>query len=145
MLNAALLMGRLTHDPELRATPNNNHVCSFSIAVERDIKGPNGEKGTDFLDIVTWGKTAEAVSRYFTKGRMIAVKGRIQTRSYEDKQGNKRKAVEVVAESVWFCGDKPANQQQQQSAPPAFDPNAYGGGNGFAAMDGNFDDSDLPF
>ena len=138
MLNKAILMGRLTADPELRSTPQNKTVTSFTIACERDFKGPNGERQTDFLDIVAWGKTAEFVSRYFSKGQLVAVAGRIQTRTWEDKQGNKRKSVEIVAEEVHFAEPKRDNTNTM----PTFDPNNYGG-NAFAVMSG--DDSDNPF
>ena len=106
MLNKAILMGRLSADPELRQTPNNKSVCSFTIAINRGFAKQGEEQQTDWIDIVAWGKTAEFVSKYFTKGQLIAVAGRIQTRSYEDKQGNKRKAVEVVAEEVHFAEPK---------------------------------------
>lgn len=105
-LNRVAIMGRLTRDPELRSTQSGTAVTSFSIAVDRDFKGKDGEKEADFLDIVAWRSTAEFVSRYFTKGNMIAVDGRLQTRSYEDKDGNKRKAVEIVADSVYFGSSK---------------------------------------
>lgn len=137
MLNKVILMGRLTKDPELRSTPQNKTVTSFSIACERDFKDPNGERQTDFLDIVAWGKTAEFVSRYFTKGQLVAVTGRIQTRTWTDKQENKRKSVEVVAEEVHF-----AEPKRDNATMPTFDPNNYGG-NAFAMMSG--DDSDNPF
>ena len=97
MLNKAILMGRLVADPELRRTPNNNSVTSFTLAVNRSYVRQGEQPQTDFLDIVAWGKTAEFVSRYFVKGQLVAVAGRIQTRTWEDKQGNKGKSVEVVA------------------------------------------------
>ena len=107
MLNNFTLMGRLTHDPELRRTQSNKAVASFSIAVERDFNDPTtGEKATDFIDLVAWGNTAEFLGKYFPKGRMICVKGRLQTRTWEDRDGNKRKAVEVVAEHVYFADSK---------------------------------------
>ena len=93
MLNKAILMGRLVADPELRRTPNNNSVTSFTLAVNRSYVRQGEQPQTDFLDIVAWGKTAEFVSRYFVKGQLVAVAGRIQTRTWEDKQGNKRKSV----------------------------------------------------
>lgn len=98
MLNHITLMGRLTKDPELRYTQTNTPVASFTIAVDRDF----GEKQTDFISIVAWKKTAEFVDKYFHKGSMIALSGRLQIRSYEDKDGNKRTAAEVVAYSVYF-------------------------------------------
>ena len=106
MLNKVILMGRLTRDPELKHTDKNTAVCNFTLAVNRDYS-PSGETPqTDFIDIVTWTKTAEFVSKYFTKGQLVAVTGRLQTRNWEDKQGNKRVAVEVNAEEVHFAEPK---------------------------------------
>lgn len=101
MLNHITIMGRLTRDPELRYTDSKIPVASFTLAVERDYSS-NGNKETDFIDCVAWRNTAEFVSKYFTKGRMMAVSGRIQTREWTDKNGNKRRATEVQAESVYF-------------------------------------------
>ena len=106
MLNKIILMGRLTRDPELRRTGSGTAVTSFSLAVDRDFKSQGGEKETDFIDIVAWRSTAEFVSKYFRRGSMIAIQGSIQTRMYEDKNGNKRKAVEIVADNASFCGSK---------------------------------------
>jgi single-strand binding protein len=106
MLNRVNLMGRLVADPDLRQTPNGVSVTSFRIAVDRDYS-KDGKQQTDFIDIVAWRQTADFVARYFAKGRMIAVDGAIQTRNYKDKQGNKRTAVEVVADSVYFADSKP--------------------------------------
>ena len=106
MLNVAVIMGRLVADPELRHTPNDIPVCSFRVAVDRNYSGRSGEGQTDFIDVVAWRSTAEFLCKYFTKGQMIAVNGSIQTRSYEDKMGNKRTAVEIVADNVSFCGSK---------------------------------------
>ena len=107
MLNHITIMGRLTRDPELRHTQAGVPVASFSIACDRDFKDKaTGERATDFIDIVAWRGTAEFVCRYFTKGQMMAVDGSIQTRMYEDKQGNKRKAVEIQANNVSFTGSK---------------------------------------
>ena len=103
MLNKAILMGRLTADPELRHTQSNIPVTSFTLAVERRY---GQDKQTDFLDIVAWRNTAEFVSKWFRKGMLVAVSGRIQTRSWEDAQGNKHKAVEVVADEVFFAQNK---------------------------------------
>ena len=123
MLNKAILMGRLVADPELRRTPNNNSVTSFTLAVNRSFTRQGEQPQTDFIDIVAWGKTAEFVSRYFVKGQQVAVAGRIQTRMWEDKQGNKRKSVEVVAEEVHFAEPKRDNRQVPAAAPSApFDP-----------------------
>ena len=107
MINKAILMGRLTADPELRTTPNGFSVVSFSIAVNRSYAQKNGERLTDFINIVAWRNTAEFINKYFTKGRMIIIEGSIQTRNYEDKNGNKRTAFEVVADSAHFGESKP--------------------------------------
>lgn len=106
MLNHIVLMGRLTRDPELRRTQSGIAVASFTLAVDRDFKAENGERETDFIDITAWRSTAEFVSRYFTKGRMAVVSGRLQIRSYTDRDGNKRKAAEVVADNVYFGDSK---------------------------------------
>lgn len=105
MLNTAIIMGRLTADPELRTTQTGLSVTSFTVAVDRNYKSGD-ERQTDFINVVAWRGTADFVSRYFKKGQMIAVQGSIQTRSYEDKNGNKRTAVEIVADNVSFCGSK---------------------------------------
>jgi single-strand DNA-binding protein len=107
MLNYCVLMGRLTRDPELRKTGSGVSVTSFSLAVDRDFKGQNGEKETDFIDIVAWKNTAEFVSKYFSKGRMAVVEGRLQIREWE-KDGQKRRTAEVVAENVYFGDSKPS-------------------------------------
>ena len=133
MLNKAILMGRLCADPELRSTNSGTPVCTLTLAVDRRGK----DDGTDFIEVVAWSKTAEFVSKYFTKGQLMAVAGRIQTRNYEDKQGNKRKAVEVVADEVHF-----AESKKQNNNPEIGDPMAALGG-GFDAMPGEPDD--LPF
>ncbi len=106
MLNCAVIMGRLTADPELRTTNNGTSVTSFTVAVDRSFVRPGEERQTDFINVVAWRQSAEFVSRYFHKGSMIAVQGAIQTRNYEDKNGNRRTAVEIVAERVSFCGSK---------------------------------------
>ena len=113
MLNKIIIMGRLTRDPELRRTGSGTAVTSFSLAVDRDFKSQSGEKETDFIDVVAWRQTAEFVSKYFSKGKMIIVEGSIQTRSYEDRNGNKRRAVEVVADNVQFGESKSAGGSQQ--------------------------------
>ena len=101
MLNHIVLMGRLTRDPELRYTGSNIPVASFSVAVDRDFgRGENGEKQTDFINVSAWRQTGEFVSKYFTKGSMIVVSGRLQMRDYTDRDGNRRTAAEVVAENV---------------------------------------------
>lgn len=107
MLNKAFLMGRLTRDPELRHTTTGTPVANFSIAVDRDFKDrTTGERSTDFLDVVVWRQTAEFVAQNFTKGRMIVVEGRIQTRSWTANDGTKRTAVEIVADQVYFADSK---------------------------------------
>ena len=119
MLNRIVLMGRLTRDPELRHTGNGTAVASFSLAVDRDFKSQGGEKETDFIDIVAWRNTAEFVSKYFTKGRMAVVEGRLQLRDWTDKDGGKRRSAEVVAEHVYFGDSKPRAESDTPSAPPA--------------------------
>lgn len=145
MLNTCILMGRLTADPELRTTQTGKSVASFSLAVDRDFQ-QNGEKQADFISVVAWGKTAEFIDKYFCKGRMIAVVGRIQTRTYTDKDGNKRKAVEVVADKVSFTGEKAESTAGREAPKESKDsPAAYESGNlseGFEALS---DDEDLPF
>ena len=106
MLNKIILMGRLTRDPELRQTQSGTKVASFSLAVDRDFKNGDGEKETDFIDIVAWRNTAEFVSKYFSKGRMAVVEGRLQIRDWTDRDGGKRRSAEVVAENVYFCDSK---------------------------------------
>ena len=107
MLNHIVLMGRLTRDPELRRTGSGIAVASFTLAVDRDFGSKeSGEKETDFIDIVAWRSTAEFVSKYFTKGRMAVVSGRLQIRNWNDKDGNKRRSAEVVADNVYFGDSK---------------------------------------
>ena len=103
MLNKIILMGRLTRDPELRHTQSGVSVASFTLAVDRDFKDRStGEKSTDFIDVVAWRQTGEFVSKFFTKGRMAVVEGRLQIRDWTDKEGNKRRTAEVVADNVYF-------------------------------------------
>ena len=106
MLNKITLMGRLTRDPELRRTQSSTAVTSFSLAVDRDFKSQSGEKETDFIDVVAWRSTAEFVSKYFTKGRMAVVEGRLQIRDWTDRDGGKRRSAEVVADNVYFGDSK---------------------------------------
>ena len=106
MLNHIVIMGRLTADPELKRTPNNVAVTTFTLAVERDFKTQDGSKETDFFSIVAWRNTAEFVSKYFSKGRMAAVEGRLQTRKYQDKDGNSRTVTEILADNVYFGDSK---------------------------------------
>lgn len=109
MLNTVHLLGRLVADPELRRTQSGIPVCSFRIAVDRDFLS-NGTRETDFLDVVAWRSTAEFVSRYFAKGRMAVINGRLQTRQWTDREGKNRVSVETVAESVYFGDSKPAER-----------------------------------
>ena len=125
MLNHITIMGRLVRDPELRRTGSGVAVASFTVAVDRDFGGRDGgEKETDFIDCVAWRQTGEFVSKYFTKGRMIVVSGRLQIRSWTDKDGNKRRTAEVVADNCYF-GDSKRDDQGGSS----FGGNAYGGSN----------------
>ena len=114
MLNVVAIMGRLVADPELRTTTQGHSVCSFRIACDRSYVQQGQERQADFIDIVAWRQQADFVSKYFQKGSMIAVEGSLQTRNYQDKQGNKRTAVEVVANNISFAG---AKRQDGQSAP----------------------------
>ena len=149
MLNKIILMGRLTRDPELRRTGSGTAVTSFSLAVDRDFKSQGGEKETDFIDIVAWRNTAEFVSKYFTKGRMAVVEGRLQIRSYTDKDGNNRRAAEVVADNVYF-GDSKRDGAGDYGAAPSYSTPSYaapvapmGGHSDFAEI--GEEDGELPF
>ena len=131
MLNHITIMGRLTRDPELRRTGSGIAVASFTLAVDRDFSPKDGgERETDFIDCVAWRQTGEFVSKYFTKGRMAVVSGRLQIRNWNDKDGNKRRSAEVVADNVYF-GDSKRDDQVGGS----FGGNAYGGsyGGGYGA------------
>lgn len=145
MLNVVVLTGRLTADPELKTTANGISVCSFSIAVERRYK-QGEERQADFINIVTWRGSAEFVSKYFKKGQMIAIRGSIQTRKYQDKDGNNRTAFEIVADDVQFADFGKRDDSTVPDVDPANDPlpefaNSI---NQFEEM-GDCDDSDLPF
>lgn len=143
MLNVVSLMGRLTADPELRRTPSDISVTTITIAVDRDYVRQGEERQTDFITVVCWRQAAELVCKYFKKGDMIAVNGRIQTRKYEDNQGNKRTAFEIVADAVHFTGskrDSGSNLSPRNDAPPA--PSFEAGSNDFEIL-GN--DDDMPF
>lgn len=139
MLNRIVLMGRLTSDPELRRTGSGTAVSSFSIAVDRDFKGQSGEKETDFIDIVAWRNTAEFVSKYFTKGRMAVVEGRLQIRDWKDKEGNNRRSAEVVADNVYF-GD---SKRDGDAAGGSYTAAQTAQSGGFNEIDE--DDGELPF
>lgn len=145
MLNHITIMGRLTKDIELRRTQSGHAVASFALACDRDFTGKDSEKETDFVDCVAWRGTAEFVSKYFSKGRMAVVSGRLQTRSYTDKDGNKRKAVEIVADNVYFADSKKdADNSSSDATPAAAAPaSAPAAGNNFAYM--TDDDAELPF
>ena len=123
MLNHITIMGRLTRDPELRRTGSGVAVASFTVAVDRDFTQQGQEKETDFIDCVAWRQTGEFVSKYFTKGRMIVVSGRLQIRSWTDKDGNKRRTAEIVAEHCYFGDSKSDGNQGGHSAPA---PSSYG-------------------
>ena len=156
MLNHIVLMGRLTRDPELRRTQNGTAVASFSIAVDRDFTSKDsGERQTDFINIVAWRNTAEFVSKYFTKGSMAVVSGRLQMRDWTDRDGNKRTTAEVVCDNVYFGESKKDREREsvRETAPagsstpaaPAY-PDSYTApvtGSDFAELDDN--DGDLPF
>ena len=120
MLNRIILMGRLTRDPELRRTQSGTAVASFSLAVDRDFKSQSGEKETDFIDIVAWRNTAEFVSKYFAKGRMAVVEGRLQIRDWTDRDGGKRRSAEVIAENVYFGDSKRDSGADSYGSAPAY-------------------------
>ena len=145
MLNHIVLMGRLTRDPELRHTGSGTAVASFSLAVDRDYKTQDGTRETDFIDIVAWRSSAEYVCKYFSKGRMAVVSGRLQIRSWTDQDGNKRRSAEVVADSIYFGDSKrDGGSSTGTYAPPAYTPpNVTATPGEFTMMDA--DDSDLPF
>ena len=148
MLNVVAIMGRLVADPELRTTQSGTNVCSFRIACDRNFARQGEQRQADFIDIVAWRQQAEFVSKYFQKGSLIAIEGSLQTRQYQDKQGNNRTAVEVVANNINFCGSK-ADNAGSLSAPtegprvgapaPEY---SRGPGDDFAMIE---DEGDLPF
>ena len=148
MLNHITIMGRLTRDPELRRTGSGVAVASFTVAVDRDFSPKDGgEKETDFIDCVAWRQTGEFVSKYFTKGRMAVVSGRLQIRSWTDKDGNKRRTAEIVADNVYFGDSKRDGDSGSAYGAPA----SFGGysapsqssASDFAMLDD--DDAQLPF
>lgn len=132
MLNRIIVMGRMTRDPELRRTNSGTAVASFTVAVDWGFKSLSGEKETDFIDVVSWRNTAEFVSKYFSKGRMAVVEGRLQIRDWTDKEGNKRRTAEIVADSVYFGDSKRDGGDTAQSEPQV----------GFSEIE---NDGDLPF
>ena len=148
MLNKIFIMGRLTRDPELRRTQTGTPVASFSLAVDRDFKDKStGERTTDFIDVVAWRQTGEFVSRYFTKGRMAVVEGRLQIRDWTDREGGKRRSAEVVADNIYFGDSKRDGETGGASFSRPAAPADYGmppvGGDQFAELAD--DDGELPF
>lgn len=139
MLNRVVLQGRLGNDPELKTTPNGVEVVSLNVACDRDRKDANGERQTDWISVQAWRNTAKFISQYFTKGSSILVEGRLQTRSYTDKDGNKRTAFDVVADSVHFCGGKSEQGRENYGAPN------YGAPAADAFQELSEDDGALPF
>ncbi len=166
MLNRITLMGRLTRDPELRHTGNGTAVASFSLAVERDFRDKaTGQRVTDFIDVVAWRQTGEFVTKYLQKGRMAVVEGRLQMRDWQDRDGNKRRSAEVVADNVYFADSRRDSEGANNGyapapsnyAPPASQ--SYGGANNYASQNNSYgspapasdftelsdDDGELPF
>ena len=119
MLNHIVTMGRLVRDPELRHTQSGIPVCSITIACDRDYKDADGNRETDFIDVVAWRNTAEFVSKYLTRGRMVAVDGRLQLRDWQDREGNKRRSAEILAASVNFGDSKPKDAAHAQPKTPS--------------------------
>ena len=140
MLNHIVIMGRLTRDPELRRTGSGVAVASFTLAVDRDFTGKDGEKETDFIDCVAWRNTGEFVSKYFSKGRMACVSGSLQIRNWTDKDGNNRRQAEIVADNVYFADSK--NAAENGGSRPTAATAAPAAGS-FELMD--IDDEELPF
>ena len=148
-MNQIIIMGRMTRDPELRHTPNGVSVASFTLAVDRGfVPKDGGERQTDFIDVVAWRNSAEFVSRYFSKGQMTAVVGRLQIRDWVDKEGNKRRSAEIIAESIHFTESR---KNREAAYGPSEPKEEYGGGgystpvapSDFTELD--MDDGDLPF
>jgi len=146
-MNQIVIMGRLTRDPELRHTPNGVAVASFTLAVDRGFTPKDGgDRQTDFIDVVAWRNTAEFVSKYFTKGQMAAVTGRLQIRDWTDKDGNKRRSAEVVAENVYFTESKKSRDANFGHVDTKDDYSGFGSpveSSDFAEL--AMDDGDLPF
>ncbi len=139
MLNHIVIMGRLTRDPELRRTGSGIAVASFTVAVDRDFGGRDGgEKETDFIDCVAWRQTGEFVSKYFTKGSMIVVSGRLQIRNWTDKEGGKRRSAEIVADNVYFGESKRSSEGNS-----SYGGNAYGGNNSYGSA-GSYGSASAP-
>lgn len=140
MLNKIFIMGRLTRDPELRTTNSGTSVASFSLAVDRNYKGADGEKETDFIDCVAWRSTAEFAAKYFTKGRMAVVEGRLQIRPWTDKEGNNRRSAEVIVDNMYFGDSK--RDGDTGGARPASGPVNVSANDW---QEGDEDEGDLPF
>lgn len=125
-MNVVAVMGRFTSDPEIKKTNSGTSITSFTLAVQRDRKDPNGEYPTDWIDVIAWGKTAEFICKYFAKGQMAAIQGSLQTRNWEDKKGGKHKSVELVASGVSFCGSKDtksaSNREQYKDQNEGYEP-----------------------
>ncbi len=159
MLNRVILMGRLTAEPDYRTTPSGVAMVRFSLAVDRDFKSQNGERQTDFFNIIAWRSTADFVSRYFHKGQLVALQGTIQMNNYTDRDGNKRTSYDIVADQVYFAEPKRDGGQQnnydysrydQMTPPPAQAAPSYGepASSYQSGNDGDFTpvaDDDLPF
>lgn len=141
MLNVVAIMGRLAAEPTLRQTQSGKDVASFRIACDRGRKDANGQSQADWFDVVAWGNTAQFVCRYFQKGSLIAVDGRLQSRQYQDKAGNNRTAIEIVASNVNFAGGKQDSGDTGKTSKPSTDETALDGDD-FAIVD---DNADLPF
>lgn len=138
MLNHITIMGRLTRDPELRRTGSGIAVASFTVAVDRDFGGRDGgERETDFIDCVAWRQTGEFVSKYFTKGSMIVVSGRLQIRNWTDKEGNKRRSAEVVADNVYFGESKRSSESNSSYGGNAYGGNSYGNNSNYGGSNYN--------
>lgn len=143
MLNKVIIMGRLTRDPEIKKVNNDISVCSFSIACDRDIVNKqSNERETDFFDVTAWRSTADFIGKYFSKGRMIVVVGRLQKRNYTDKDGNKRSAVDIIAENVYF-GDSKKDGEASDTASSVASVSQQQN-DSYAEM-GNDNEDDLPF
>lgn len=152
MLNHIIIMGRMVRDPELRSTQSGTSVCSFTLACDRDFKSKDGgDKETDFIDCVAWRSTAEFVSKYFTKGRMMAVEGRLQLRDWVDKEKNKRRSAEIQVSSAYFADSKSKEQEPPEvthGAADGFPTSGFPRGTlpkGFDPFAGGEDDGELPF
>jgi single-strand DNA-binding protein len=150
ILNHITIQGRLTRDPEYRTTATGISIANFSVAVDRDFPSQSGEKETDFIDCAAWRKTAEFVTKYFTKGSMIIVSGRLQINTWTDKDGNKRKSAVINAENVYFCGKKQSDENRTYNSSTLYTPQTASDpvpviptAADFALLDD--DDTQLPF